>query len=78
MSKETELSVIIALLMKKLELTEYTITGEMIDELKNDKKYIGLQAYKQNNSIVVKRTTREDYKLEDLLDIFMKALKNDK
>lgn len=78
MSKETELSVIIALLMKKLGLTEYTITAEMIDELKNDKKYIGLQAYKQNNSIVVKRTTREDYKLEDLLDIFMKALKNDK
>ena len=78
MSKETELSVIIVLLMKKLGLTEYTITAEMIDELKNDKKYIGLQAYKQNNSIVVKRTTREDYKLEDLLDIFMKALKNDK
>ena len=78
MNKETELCVIIALLMKKLELTEYTITGEMIDELKNDKKYIGLQAYKQNNSIIVKRTTREDYKLEDLLDIFIKALKNDK
>lgn len=78
MSKETELSVIIVLLMKKLGLTEYTITAEMIDELKNDKKYIGLQAYKQNNSIVVKRTTREDYKLEDLLDIFIKALKNDK
>lgn len=78
MSKETELSVIIALLMKKLGLTEYTITAEMIDELKSDKKYVGFKAYKQNNSIVVKRTTREDYKLEDLLDIFMKALKNDK
>lgn len=81
MDKETELSVIIAVLMKELGLTEYKITQETIDELKNDKKYIGIKAYKQNGSITVQRTTKEDYKLEDLLDDFvekLKALKNDK
>ena len=81
MDKETELSVIIAVLMKELGLSEYKITQETIDELKNDKKYIGIKAYKQNGSITVQRTTKEDYKLEDLLDEFvekLKALKNDK
>lgn len=81
MDKETELSVIIAVLMKELGLTEYKITQETIDGLKNDKKYIGIKAYKENGSITVQRTTKEDYKLEDLLDDFvekLKALKNDK
>lgn len=81
MDKETELSVIIAVLMKELGLTEYKITQETIDELKNDKKYVGIKAYKQNGSIIVQRTTKEDYKLENLLDDFvekLKALKNDK
>lgn len=81
MDKETELSVIIAVLMKELGLDEYKITQETINELKNDKKYIGIKAYKENGSITVQRTTKEDYKLEDLLDDFvekLKALKNDK
>lgn len=81
MDKETELSVIIASLMNELGVSEYKITQETIDELKNDKKYIGINAYKENDSIIVKRTTKEDYKLEDLLEDFvskLKELKDDK
>lgn len=81
MDKETELCIIISSLMNELGISEYKITQETINKIKNDKKYIGLKAYKENDSIIVKRTTKEDCKLEDLLEDFvneLKALKDDK
>lgn len=81
MDKETELSVIIVSLMNELGISEYKITQETINKLKSDKKYIGIKAYKENGSVIVKRTTKEDYKLEDLLEDFvskLKELKDDK
>lgn len=81
MNKETELSVIIASLMNELGISEYKITKETIEKLTSDKKYIGIKAYKEDNSIIVQRTTRKDYNLEELLNDFvskMMAFKNDK
>lgn len=81
MDKETELSIIIASLMKELGVTSYKITKETLEELKSDKKYIGIKSYKEGGSITVQRTTKEDYTAEDLLADFvkkLKALKNDK
>lgn len=81
MNKETELAIIIASLMNELGISEYKMTQETISKLKSDKKYIGINAYKENGSVIVKRTTKEDYTLEDLLDDFvskLKALKDDK
>ena len=81
MDKETELCIIISSLMNELGISEYKMTQETINKIKRDKKYIGIKAYKENDSIIVKRTTKEDCKLEDLLEDFvneLKALKDDK
>lgn len=79
MNKEVELSVIIASLMNELGISEYKITKETIEKLKSDKKHIGIKAYKEGNSIIVQRTTREDYTMEELFIAKLRAvLKDDK
>lgn len=77
MKKETQLCVIIAALMKELGVDKYVISQELIDELTNDDKYIGINAYKEGNKMVVQRTKKEDVTAKDLVEAFLKSIIDD-
>lgn len=77
MKKETQLCIIIAALMKELGVDKYVISQELIDELTNDDKYIGINAYKEGNKMVVQRTKKENVTSKDLIEAFLKSIIDD-
>lgn len=77
MKKETQLCIIIAALMKELGVDKYIISQELIDELTNDDKYIGINAYKEGNKMVVQRTKKENVTRKDLIEAFLKSIIDD-
>lgn len=77
MKKETQLCIIIAALMKELGVDKYVISQELIDELTNDDKYIGINAYKEGNKMVVQRTKKENVTTKDLIEAFLKSIIDD-
>lgn len=76
MDKETQLSIVISLLMQELNLDEYVITKDKIDELKNS-DYIGLKIYKENDDVIVKKTKQQDITLKEYLLLLYRNLTND-
>lgn len=77
MKKETQLCIIIAALMKELGVDKYVISQELIDELTNDDTYIGINAYKEGNKMVVQRTKKENVTAKDLIEAFLKSIIDD-
>lgn len=77
MKKETQLCVIIAALMKELGVDKYVISQELIDELTSDDTYIGINAYKEGNKMVVQRTKKENVTSKDLIEAFLKSIIDD-
>ena len=77
MSKETQLCIIIAALMKELGVDKYVISQELIDELTSDDTYIGVNAYKEGNKMVVQRTKKENVTGKDLIEAFLKSILDD-
>lgn len=77
MKKETQLCIIIAALMKELGVDKYVISQELIDELTSDDKYIGINAYKEGNKMVVQRTKKENVTSKDLIEAFLKSIIDD-
>lgn len=77
MNKETQLCIIIAALMKELGVDKYVISQELIDELTNDDTYIGINAYKEGNKMVVQRTKKENVTAKDLIEAFLKSIIDD-
>ena len=75
MDKETQLTITISLLMQELNLDEYVITKDKLDELKNS-DYVGLKMYKENDVVIVKITKQEDITLKDLLTTLVQKLTN--
>lgn len=76
MDKETQLSIAISLLMQELNLDEYIITKDKLDELKNS-DYIGLKIYKENDVVIVKKTKQQDITLKEYLLLLYRNLTND-
>ena len=76
MNKETQLSIVISLLMQELNLDEYVITKDKLDELKNS-DYIGLKIYKENDVVIVKKTKQQDITLKEYLLLLYRNLTND-
>lgn len=77
MKKETQLCIIIAALMKELGVDKYVISQELIDELTSDDTYIGVNAYKEGNKMVVQRTKKENVTGKDLIEAFLKSIIDD-
>lgn len=77
MNKETQLCIIIAALMKELGVDEYVISQKLFDELTSDDTYIGINAYKEGDKIVVQRTKKENVTAKDLIEAFLKSIIDD-
>lgn len=77
MKKETQLCIIIAALMKELGVDKYVISQELIDELTSDDTYVGVNAYKEGNKMVVQRTKKENVTTKDLIEAFLKSIIDD-
>ena len=77
MKKENMLCIIVGCLLEKLGETELIIKDEEFKKVQNNKKYIGLSVERntEDKSLLIKRTQKEDYTQEDLIDMMSKLIK---
>lgn len=75
MKRENKLCIIIGCLLEKLGMNEIKITDDEFKSVKDNKKYIGVSVEHNDNYYHVKRTQKEDYTAEDIIEFVSRLLK---